>query len=138
MSKPLYIAFIFVNMDGLLEKLDEYLASELSDSDMVHLESVLLKRLDDAGSQQAYGRLGFSKRLMRFHLEHNGGTTPTIEWQILRSFHGNYSIYTNKLERMLSRQHDTMQRQCEHEWEYDASSRDHRSRYTCTQCGAYR
>lgn len=125
-------------MDSILEKLDDYLTSELTDSDMVDLELCLLKRLDDAGCQQAFQRLGFSKRLMRFHLEHNGGTTPTTEWQILQSFHGNYSRYARKLEYMLRHQREAVQRQCEHGWEYDRSSRDHRSRYVCKKCGAYR
>ena len=125
-------------MESILEALDAYLSTELSDSDMMDLEFALLKRIDEAGAQQAFERVGYSKRLMRFHLQHNGGGTPETEWKILLGFQENYSMYTNRLAIMANRQRDLMQQECVHVWEYDDCSRDHRSHYVCRKCGAFR
>lgn len=125
-------------MNDVLESLDALLSTGLSDADMIELESLLLERLDKSGCQQAHQRVGYAKRLMRYHLEHNGGSTLQQQWEILLSLQQNYNAHARRLAYMTEKKKEEMQRHCTHNWQYDECSRDHRSRYVCVQCGAYR
>ena len=80
---------------------------------------------------------GFSQKFSRFRREYDG----VSDKETLRHLRRHLKVRAREiacLQGWIEELERKVQKKCTHTWEKDWEARDHRSRYTCTQCGAYR
>ncbi len=106
-------------------------------SDVVELDIAMMIVLRSLDTESAAAEAGHSKRFPRYQQKYPD-RTPKEELRILRQHYSARHRDLQNLERVIERRQIEIERTCDHEWEMDLSARDHRSRYDCKKCGAYR
>jgi len=66
------------------------------------------------------------------------GRSPQEELSILQDHYRERCRDLSKLKRLIEEKQRAIERACAHKWQYDETSRDHRSRYVCMICGTDR
>ena len=80
---------------------------------------------------------GYSQQFCRFKCDYDACT----DRETLNHLKKHYNVrqrQLKKLQRLIADKEIKIQNTCKHKWERDWEARDHRSRYMCTMCGAYR
>ena len=107
--------------------LQDYVALDAA-MDTIRAETDMESRLTAAG---------FSQKFCRFQREYAGFDDK----ETLQHLKRHYRVRAREvacLRGVIEDLERKVQKACTHTWEKDWEARDHRSRYTCTICGAYR
>jgi hypothetical protein len=110
---------------------------EPTPEDIVELDLAMARLLRDLKSNRHCRAAGLSSRFPRFQ-DSYPDRTPAEELGILRNHYWARHRQLEDLNRNIESKQLAFERSCTHEWERDLTSRDHRSRYQCKYCGAYR
>ena len=109
-----------------------------SPSEVLELErafNAILKGLD---SNRCHMEAGYSETFPRYVREiSEDDNHQKITNELRRHYWARYK-QLESLDRQIKKRDKIVQTKCEHVWEKDWESRDHRSRYDCKKCGAYR
>ncbi len=81
--------------------------------------------------------VGYSVRYPRYQNSYPG-RSPQEELSILQDHYRERCRDLSKLKRLIEEKQRAIERACAHKWQYDETSRDHRSRYVCMICGTDR
>lgn len=111
--------------------------SEPTTDDVIRLECAFMNILKDNNSNSHHVTAGYSKNFGRFLVEL---CEPTNK-QMLGELRQHYWLVWNqqkRLENIIKKREEAIQAVCQHVWEKDWDSRDHRSHYECKLCGKYR
>lgn len=106
--------------------------------DIITLESALNNVLNTLDSNAIHIQAGYSKRWPRYltDIEEDDDHSKIIDE--LRKHYWVRERQQKKLTSIIQKREKILQKNCEHVWEKDCDSRDHRSHYDCKKCGAYR
>lgn len=105
--------------------------------DIVELDIAMMRILRHYNSNRHCRTVGYSTRFPRFQKSYPD-ETPERELEILREHYWERYRQLGNLNRLIECKQDALERTCQHVWEMDVDSRDHRSRYNCIACGAHR
>jgi hypothetical protein len=107
-------------------------------SDVVRLEKAFNDILNSLDSNQCHMEAGYSESFPRYMCEiSEDDDHKKITKRLRRHYWARYK-QLEALDRQIKTREDKLRVVCEHVWEKDYESRDHRSRYDCRKCGAYR
>lgn len=81
--------------------------------------------------------LGYSQQFCRFKSTYDGFSDKET-LQHLKRHCTVRARQVGLLRRRIEELERSIQKECQHTWEKDWEARDHRSRYYCPSCGAYR
>ena len=111
--------------------------SEPTADDVMRLECAFMNILGENDSNRHHAAAGYSKNFGRFLVEF---AEPTNK-QILADLRKHYwQVWKQQqlLENIIREREKAIQAICNHVWERDWESRDHRSHYECKLCGKFR
>ena len=106
-------------------------------NDIVDADIAMMCILNHWGAEKHNKAHGYSPRFPRYQQSYTD-RTPKQELEILQQHYWARERDLNNLRRLLGQKEAALQRTCIHKWEKDLTSRDHRSHYICTECGAFR
>lgn len=106
-------------------------------NDVVDVDIAMMCILNQWGTEKHNKAHGYSARFPRYQ-KYYPDRTPLEELKILQQHYWARERELCKLRRLLEQKEDALQRACTHKWEKDLTSRDHRSHYICSECGAFR
>ena len=110
---------------------------DMTPEDVIDLEVAMMRILNGMDIDKHSKDLGYSVRFPRYN-KNFPGLTDKQELEALRKHYWARSRQVRDLEKIIREKERIIQKNCDHEWEKDWESRDHRSRYDCKKCGAYR
>ncbi len=105
--------------------------------DYVALDAAMDTIRAETDMESRLAAAGFSQKFCRFQREYAGFDDK----ETLHHLKRHYRVRAREagvLQRWIGDLERKVQKACTHTWEKDWEARDHRSRYTCTTCGAYR
>ena len=105
--------------------------------DVIELDIAMMKILTRLDCEQHSTDFGYSHRFPRYQLKYVDMSAKK-EIRTLEQHYWARQRQLLKLERLIKERKKVLEIHCEHEWERDWEDRDHRSRYDCKKCGAYR
>jgi phosphoribulokinase len=107
-------------------------------ADVIALESALEKILNDLDSNAVHIESGYSKKFPRYitDIEVRDDHSNVVK-HLRKHYWARYNQLQN-LDQQIKKREQIIKSTCDHAWEKDWESRDHRSRYDCKKCGAYR
>lgn len=109
-----------------------------SPSDIIELERSFNSILNGLESNRCHIEAGYSETFPRYVCEFSEDDDhQKITKELRRHYWARYKQLQD-LDRQIKKRDKIIQKTCEHVWEKDWESRDHRSRYDCKKCGAYR
>ena len=109
-----------------------------SPSDIIELERSFISILNGLESNRCHIESGYSETFPRYVCEFSEDDDhQKITKELRRHYWARYKQLQD-LDRQIKKRDKIIQKTCEHVWEKDWESRDHRSRYDCKKCGAYR
>jgi len=106
--------------------------------DIITLESALNNVLNTLDSNAVHIQAGYSKRWPRYLTDIEDDDDHSKILDELRKHYWVREKQQKKLTSIIQKREKILQKNCEHVWEKDWESRDHRSHYDCKKCGAYR
>ena len=107
-------------------------------SQIIQLESAFNDILKQLESNRCHIEAGYSETFPRYVSEISEDDNHKKIVGKLRRHYWARHRQVEKLDRQIKERDRMIQSTCEHVWEKDWESRDHRSRYDCRKCGAYR
>jgi hypothetical protein len=110
---------------------------ETTPKDVMDMEIAMMRILNHFNIDQHSKDLGYSLRFPRYNTNFPG-LTPKKELKALRQHYWARLRQVQNLEKIIKKKKSFIQKNCDHKWEKDLDARDHRSRYDCKKCGAYR
>ena len=127
-----------MSMDLFWDTVDELRHKEsLSNQDVVDLEHAFQNILRHHKSNECHKHLGYSEYFPRYLENMSDIENPTILKQLTQHLCARekqlFMLRNNICERRR-----VIESKCIHDWQYDTTERDARSRYICFKCNAFR
>lgn len=107
------------------------------DKNFVELESAFTGIREYLNLNELQKGAGYSKTFSRYVTDATVAPTKKTLKELRRHYWARHKQLL-KLERQIKEREGKIRAKCEHVWEKDYESRDHRSHYDCRKCGAYR
>lgn len=108
-----------------------------SGEQIVELDIAMMIILRSHSVEKEVKNAGYSVRYPRYQNSYPL-RSPQEELSILQDHYNARCRDLSKLRRLIEKKQVAIERSCAHEWQYDETSRDHRSHYVCKICGSYR
>lgn len=127
-----------MSMSLFWDTVDELRHKEsLSIQDVVDLEHAFQNILRHHKSNECHKHLGYSEYFPRYLEKMSDASNPAILYNLRKHMHARQRQCFD-LQKIISEREKIIQSNCDHEWEYDTTERDERSRYVCTKCNSFR
>ena len=111
--------------------------NDMTPEDVIDVEFAMNRILKQMNIDKHSKDLGYSARFPRYN-RNFPGLSDKQELEALRKHYWGRWRQVQNLEKIIREKERIIQKNCDHVWEKDWESRDHRSRYDCKKCGAYR
>ena len=127
-----------MSIDLQWNRIDEYRYKQtLSHQDVINLEHIFQNILKYHQSNECHEKAGYSKSFPRYLEKMSDTRNKNILDQLTQHLHAR-EYQLDKLRNIIYERRKIIQRECTHEWEYDTTERDERSRHICHKCDAFR